>query len=110
MSNINWNKVLKTVGILIVVGLVIWYFEGRSLTKSAKTDDVLTKLSYVSDELVSLGNKSWEACESEDYDEMHYALAQVEDKYKELQEIVDKAYKYFSPKEPEYDERRSWWY
>lgn len=110
MKKIDWHKTAKTVGIIIIVVLVILYFDYRTSKRTAKIEDNVSNLAYVSEELDSIRSLCDDAINGGDYDDMYSTLLDIEDKCKELQKLVDKAHDYFEPTEPDTDNSRSWFY
>jgi len=108
MKKIDWNKVLKTIGIIAVIGVVIWYFEDRSSKQTRKTEEKISNLYTVSDDLRYIAS----LCEDNDIDNneaMYDSLAEIGDKCEKMQKLVDDAINYFEPKDPDYgDDRRGW--
>jgi hypothetical protein len=105
-------KALKIIGIIAVIGLVVWYFESKESKRAANREDTYYSLQYFSEELASISNLAEEARWSEDYYEMDNALHDIQKRCDDLKEVVDRVTEKNKVVEPDYDEsnRRSWWY
>lgn len=110
MKKTDWGKVIKAAGVILAIVLVFLYFDQKDRKRQEKIDEQLANLSYVSDELDALKSYCDDALEYEGYEDLRVSMYHVEDKCDELRDIIDNAYRYFSPKEDDYDGRRSWFY
>lgn len=110
MKKIDWGKVIKTAGIILAIVLVVLYFDQRDRKRQEKIDEQVTNMSFVSEELSALKRYCEDAVKYEGYEDLCISMYHVEEKCDELRDIIDDAYRYFSPKEDDYDGRRSWFY
>ena len=110
MKKIDWGKVIKTAGIILAIALVILYFDQRDRKRQEKTDEQITNLSFISEELSELKRYCEDAVKYEGYEDLCTSMVHVQDKCEEWRDIIDDVCRYFTPKEDDYDGRRSWFY
>ena len=111
MKKIDWFKVAKSAGIILIIVLVVYFFESRNIKRQKNIEKYASDLAYVSDELYSLKSYCEDAEKYEGYEDLCVSMYYVQEKCQELQEIIDRAYDYYKPDEPDDEEnRRSWWY
>ena len=110
MKKIDWGKTFKTAGIVLAIALVFLYFNEKNNKIRQQTDEHIVNLSYVADELSSLKSYCEDAEKYEGYEDLCISMYHVQEKCDELQRLVEDAYRYFTPKEDDYDGRRSWFY
>ena len=104
------KKLSRLLAVVLAIVLVALYFDQRDRKRQEKIDEQVTNLSFVSEELSALKRYCEDAAKYEGYEDLCISMYHVEEKCKELQDIIDDAYRYFSPKEDDYDGRRSWFY
>ena len=97
MKNINWDKVIKTAGIIVLIALFFIYFKDKSAKRYNNIEKYTSNLSYVSEELGNLKSYCYDARKYEDYEDLCISMYHVEEKCEELQKLVDDAYEYFRP-------------
>lgn len=111
MKKIDWSKTAKWAGIILVIALVVLYFNNRDNQRQAKIEKYASDLSYVSEELSALKSYCEDAEKYEDYEDLCISMCHVQEKCEELQGIIDTAYDFYKPSEPDYEEnKRSWLY
>jgi len=101
MKAIDWDKVFKAIGIIAIIVLVFMYFDARSSKAYKRQEDTYNSLSFLAEELTSMGNDAYDAYKSDDFYAMSETLYDIYTKCEKYSNEADRISSYYEMKDSE---------